>query len=127
METYQLNLGREDLRPVSYSELRSLTDCVLVVDILPDDPPVNGRVVVGEKLVGIVMQNSLPSVFGVRFKENSSGKHIIAGERYQRMNYSPQDLVLNPDNFATRNPQALVNRDNDYPTSHILKGIIEGL
>lgn len=127
MEEYRLNLGRGDLRGVKYPELQELVDRVLVVDIVEGDPNTHGRIVFGEKLVGLLLRNNPPTLFGVRFKEDARGEHLVCGEKYKRLNYTPEELVLSSEDFALRNARAVFDGDKDYQTSYMLKGIIDGL
>jgi len=126
MEEYRLAISRGDLHQVqNYSELQTLVDQVLILDILNSDPHSQGRVVFGEKLVGLMLHANPPTVFGVRFKEDLSGKHLIASERYRRLNYSPEQLALTPDNFAQRNIRSIFDSNREFLTSYHLKGVID--
>ncbi|VVB78981.1 Uncharacterised protein [uncultured archaeon] len=128
VETYRLNLGRSEIQPIrDYSDLSQLVDSVLITNVLSGDKNTKGRVIVGEKLVGFLISNNPPTLFGVRFKENSEGDHLISGEKYKKLNYTPERLVLCPDNFLKRNPGSINDIDKNYITSYNLKGIIDGL
>ena len=127
-ETYRLDLGREDLNRVSnYSDLHSLVDRVLVVDIIDSDPrPVKTeeKFIDGLKLVGLVSRNNPPTVFGLRFKEDKSGEHRIYGEGYRLVGRSPEELVLNEEDFCLRDVHSIRDSDIDHASGFKIKGLM---